>query len=435
MSSHFIGVDEKPALPYLILYGIQHVLAMFAGIVAVPLMVGTALKLPGEQITILVQGSLLTSGIGTLVQSLGIGRLGARLPICMGTAFVFISPFISVGSQLGIQAILGAAIVGGIVEFVFSFFVWRIQKYIPPVVTGTVVVLIGMGLMPLGFTWLAGGESSLFGQPISFAIGGLVLVILILINQFAKGVWPSISVALAIVVGYVAAGIAGVLNLGLVKEAAWFAVPKVFSFGLPKFSFPAILAVLVAQFASMLETIGDTYATGVVTHKKIGRRELSGAISVDGLLSSIAFLFNGLSITSFSQNIGVISITGVASRFAVAVSGIILFFIGLVPKFAALIASMPAPVLGGAALVMFGAIAGSGILQLREAKVFGEREMFIFAISVALGMGFGLHPEGALEYLPSYLTVILGSGVAVGGITAIILNQVLPVRQKKDLNP
>ncbi|WP_227761866.1 nucleobase:cation symporter-2 family protein [Zhaonella formicivorans] len=431
MSRHFIGVDEKPALPYLIMYGIQHVLAMFAGIVAVPLMVGAALKLPGEQITILVQGSLLTSGIGTLVQSLGIGRLGARLPICMGTAFVFISPFISVGSQLGIQAIFGAAIVAGIVEFVFSFFVWRIQKYVPPVVTGTVVVLIGMGLMPLGFTWLAGGESPLFGQPISFAIGGLVLVTLILVNQFTKGFWPSISVALAIVIGYLSAGIVGVLNLGLVKEATWFAVPKVFSFGMPMFSFPAILAVLVAQFASMLETIGDTYATGVVANKEIGRRELSGAISVDGLMSSIAVLFNGLPITSFSQNIGVISITKVASRFAVAVSGIILLLMGLVPKFAALIASMPAPVLGGAALVMFGSIAGSGILQFREAKGFGEREMFIFAISVALGMGFGLHSEGALEHLPSYLTIILGSGVVVGGITAIILNQVLPQRQKE----
>ncbi|BCV22679.1 nucleobase:cation symporter-2 family protein [Moorella sp. Hama-1] len=429
MGRRFIGVDEKPASPSLILYGIQHVLAMFAGIVAVPLMVGTALKLPGDQMTILVQGSLLTSGIGTLIQCLGIGGLGARLPICMGTAFVFISPFISVGSNLGLQAILGAAIVGGIVEFILSFFVWRIQKLVPPVVTGTVVVLIGMGLMPLGFTWLAGGEGPLFGQPVSFAIGGLVLVLLILINQFTRGFFPSISIALAIVVGYLAAGITGILDLGLVKEASWIAMPKVFSFGPPKFSWPAILAVLVAQFASMLETIGDTYATGVVARKKIGPRELSGAIGVDGLLSSIAVVFNGLSITSFSQNIGVISITGVASRFAVAASGVILLLLGLVPKFAAMVAGMPAPVLGGAALVMFGAIAGSGILQFRDANVFGQREMLIFATSVALGMGFGLHPAGALDHLPSSLAVILGSGVAVGGSTAIILNRILPKKE------
>ena len=421
-----MGVEEKLPLTSLILYGFQHILAMFAGIIAVPLMVGAALKLPAEQITILVQGSLLTSGIGTLVQCLGVGRLGARLPICMGTAFVFISPFISIGTQMGIQAVFGAAIVGGIAEYIFSFFVWRIQKFFSPVVTSTVVVLIGMGLMPLGFTWFAGGEGELFGQPVSFAIGSLVLIVLILVNQFAKGFLPTVSVVVAIIAGYLAAGAAGILDLSMVKEAAWIAVPNVFAFGMPTFSLPAIAAVLVAQLASMLETVGDAYATGIAARKPIGPRELSGAISVDGLMSAFATLFNGFSITSFSQNIGVITITQVASRFAVAAGGVLLIFLGLLPKFAALIAGMPAPVLGGAALVMFGAIVGSGISQIRELPDFGQREVVIFATAVALGMGFGLHPEGSLDQLPPFLAVILKSGVAVGGITAIILNQVLP---------
>lgn len=426
---NFIGIEEKPPLISLILYGVQHVLAMFAGIVAVPLMVGAAMKLPADQMTILVQGALLTSGIGTLVQCIGIGSLGARLPICMGTAFVFISPFISIGTQLGIQAIFGAAIVGGIIEYIFSFFVWRVQRLFPPVVTGTVVILIGVGLMPLGFTWLAGGHGDLFGQPISFAIGVLVLVTLILINQFTKGFLPTISVVIAISTGYLAAGAAGILDLGAVSVSEWIAFPNVFAFGIPTFSLPAIFAVLVAQLASMLETVGDTYATGIAARKPIGRRELAGSISVDGLMSALATLFNGLSLTSFSQNIGVITITQVASRFAVAAGGVVLIVLGLVPKFAALVAAMPAPVLGGAALVMFGAIMGSGISQIREMPEFGQREIMILAISIALGMGFGMHPEGSLDKLPAFLAVILKSGVAVGGITAIILHKVLPHEQ------
>ncbi|MEW6697580.1 MAG: nucleobase:cation symporter-2 family protein [Bacillota bacterium] len=430
---NFIGIDEKPPLFSLVLYGMQHVLAMFAGLVAVPLMVGTALKLTPGQMTILIQGALLTSGIGTLVQCLGIRRLGARLPICMGTAFVFIAPFISVGTEMGIQAIFGAAIVAGILEYILSFFVWRVQNLVPPVVTGTVVVLIGAGLMPLGFSWLAGGHGDLFGSPVSFLIGGVVLLLLIIINQFGRGFMSSLSVFIAIAGGYLISGAFGILDLGQVKEASWIALPDVFTFGPPIFSLPAILAVIVAQLASMLETVGDTYATGVVARRQIGRRELSGAISVDGLMSAFAPVFNGLSLTSFSQNIGVISITRVASRYAVAAAGVVLILLGLIPKFAAIIAGMPAPVLGGAALVMFGSIIGSGISQLREMKKFEQREIIIFATSIALGMGFGMNPPGSLDQLPPALAVILKSGVAVGGFTAIILNKVLP-RYKEEVN-
>ena len=166
--NRFVGIEEKPPFPSLMLLGIQHVLALFSGLVAVPLIVGMALGLPSPDITILVQGSLLTSGIGTLIQCLGLGRLGARLPICMGSAFVFIAPSITVGSQMGIQAVFGASIICGIIAYILSFFIGRVQKLIPPIVTGTIVALVGLGLLPLGFTWLAGGDSSFYGKPISF---------------------------------------------------------------------------------------------------------------------------------------------------------------------------------------------------------------------------------------------------------------------------
>lgn len=426
MNNKFIGIDEKPGLPSLFLLGIQHVLALFSGLVAVPLIVGAALKLPSDQITILVQGSLITSGFGTLIQCLGFRRLGARLPICMGSAFVFIAPSISVGSQFGIQAVFGAAIVCGFIAYILSFFIGRLQKMIPPLVTGTVITLIGLGLLPLGFTWLAGGDGELFGAPTSFIIGGIVLVLLLLTSQSKKGLISSFSVVIAISCGYLISALFGIIDLGHVKQASWLSFPDIFHFGMPIFKFSAVVTLMVAQLAAVLESIGNTYGTGVAVDREIGDKELSGSISVDGLMSVIAPIFNGFSLTCFAQNIGVINITRVASRYAVASAGIVLILLGLIPKFSAIIAGMPAPVLGGASMVMFGSIVSSGVAQLRESSSFGQREMIIFSTSIALGLGFGLAPEGALAQLPTSITVILESGVAVGGFTAVLLNKIIP---------
>jgi xanthine permease len=423
---NFIGIDDKLPLPSLFIFGVQHVLALFSGLVAVPLIVGSALQLPSHEITILVQGSLITSGAGTLVQCLGVGRLGARLPICMGSAFVFIAPSISVGQELGIQAVFGAAIVSGVIAYILSFFIWRVQRLIPTLVTGTVVVLIGLSLLPLGFTWLAGGEGELYGEPISFFIGGLVLVLLLITSQMKKGLFSAFSVIIAITGGYILSAFFGLLDLSHISQADWVSFPNIFHFGMPTFSFTAIVTIFVAQLASTLESIGNTYGTGAATGRKIGKRELSGSISADGLMSAFAAFFNGFSLTCFAQNIGVINITKIASRFAVAAAGIVLILLGLIPKFSAIISGMPAPVLGGASMVMFGSIVGSGVLQLRDSKKFGQREIIIFATSIALGLGFGMAPEGSLEQLPSSVALILESGVAVGGFSAILLNKFIP---------
>jgi len=431
--NRFVGIEEKPPIPTLFMLGIQHVLALFSGLVAVPLIVGTALKLPSDQITILVQGSLITSGIGTLIQCLGFGKLGARLPICMGSAFVFIAPSISVGTQYGIQAVFGAAMVCGFIAYILSFFIGKVQKYIPPLVTGTVVCLIGIGLLPLGFTWLAGGDSELFGSSTSFIIGGLVLVLLIITSQAKKGLISAFSVVISIFVGYIISGLFGILDLNYVTEAKWVSIPDLFFFGRPTFSFSAIVILMVAQLAAILESIGNTYGTGVATKKEITKRELSGAISVDGVMSVIAPLLNGFSLTCFAQNIGVINITRVASRYAVAAAGIVLLILGFIPKFSAIIAGMPAPVLGGASMIMFGSIVSSGVSQLKDSTNFGQREMIIFSTSLALGIGFGLAPDGALSQIPSSLAVILESGVAVGGFTAVLLNKILPKREEESI--
>ncbi|HAS0794690.1 MULTISPECIES: uracil-xanthine permease family protein [Enterobacteriaceae] len=426
MNNHFVGIDEKPPFLSLLLMGIQHVLVLFSGLVAVPLVVGMALGLPSTDITVLVQGSLIVSGTGTLIQCLGLGHLGSRLPICMGSAFVFIAPSITVGSQMGIQAVFGASMVCGFVAWILSFFIGRVQKLIPPLVTGTIVSLIGIKLLPLGFTWLAGGQSELYGKPVCFLIGGVVLVALLVASQSRKGLLSSFSVIIAIMLGYVVSALLGILDLHHVQDASWVSFPDLLHFGWPTFSYSAIVIMMIAQLTAVLESIGNTYGTGAAVRREITHKHLSGAISVDGIGSIVAPLLNGFPLTCFAQNIGVISITRVASRYVVASAGVVLIALGLIPKFSALVAGMPAPVLGGASLIMFGSIVGSGVAQIKDSGPFDQRAAMVFSTSLALGLGFGLAPKDAFDAFSPSLAVLLESGVAIGGMAAIILNLVLP---------
>lgn len=421
-----IGIDVRPPIGRSGVWGLQHVLAMFAGMVAVPLAVGTALGLTDAERTVLVQGAMFASGIGTILQAVGVGPIGARLPIVMGTAFVFIAPMISIGGRFGVPAIMGALIVAGLAELVIAFVVWRIRHWFPPIVTGTVVTLIGLGLIPLAFFWTAGGTVA-FGEPRSYVVGGLVLFLLILINRFGGGFSSSLAIVGAITIGYGLAAVAGLLNLGPVVEEPWVSLPNPLAFGVPEFHLGAILGILIAQFASMLETIGDTFAIGGATGKRIEAKELRGAIAADGLASALAPFVNGFAVTSFSQNIGVISLTGIASRFVVGLGGVFLLLFALLPRFASVIALMPDPVLGGAALAMFGAVAAAGVNILRRVEL-RQREVLIFAVAIALGLGVATRPEGAFEEFPETLRIVLESAVAVGGITAILLDRVLPER-------
>ena len=426
-----IGLEEKVDVGRSIIYGLQHIIAMFAGVIAAPLIVGGAIGLEPLEKTVLIQGALLACGIGTILQSMRIGFVGAKLPIVMGTAFVFITPMISIGKSMGIATIFGSMMVCGLIEFAVAPIIWRIKRFFPPLVTGTVVALIGLLLIPVGFRWAAGGFGDMYGQPIAFVISGLVLIIMLAASCFTKGFMQTVSIIFAIVCDYVVAGMFGVLDLSIIGKAEWFAMPKVLAFGMPEFHIGAILGILVAQFASMLETIGDTYATGAVLDEKIEKEHLRGAVAVDGIGSFIGNFFNGFSLTSFSQNIGVIGITGVGSRHVVRMGGIILAVLALFPKLAALIVAMPEPVLGGAAIVMFGAVVAAGISQLSVGRDrFSQRSLLIFATAIGLGVGFGLADKEALQNLPDLLQSILHSGVVVGGAVAILLNEVLPGKEE-----
>ncbi len=423
-----IDIDYRPPPMQGFLLGFQHVLVMLSGMIAVPLAVSAGLGLPSDQRTMLVQGSILVSGIGTVVQAFGVGFVGARLPIVMGTAFVFIAPMISVGESLGIQAVMGAIIVGGLAEFALSFGVWRIRRFFPPIVTGTVILIIGISLLPLGFEWAVGAGTEEFGDLATLIVSGSVLLTLILLNIQPIKIIRSMAILISIVVGYVVAALTGVLDLSPVGESGWVAPPTPLAFGAPTFHLGAIVVVLIAQFASMIETIGDTVGIRSLDETEVTKRDLRGAVSVDGLASAIAPLLNGLSLTSFSQNLGVISLTRIGSRYVVAIGGGILIAFGLVPKLSAVITSMPLPVLGGAAIVMFGAVAAAGADQLKRVEM-NQRNTLIFAIAVGLGVGVATVPAGAFDILPAGIRIPFESSVAVGGIAAIFLDLVLPDRE------
>lgn len=427
-----IGIEDRLPLSKEIIYGFQHIMAMFGGVVAVPLMVGGAIGLTQLEMTILIEGALIASGIGTVLQTGRNFSIGARLPICMGTAFVFISPMIGIGKTFGMQAIFGALIIGGLVEFLVSKVIWRLKELFPPLVTGVVISLIGLTMIPLGFQWSAGGFGPLFGKPVAFIISGLVLLIMVFFNHFTKGFLQTVCILLAIAFGYVISASFGILDFNIVRTSSWVALPQLFYFGPPQFYLGAILGVLSAQFGSMLETIGDIYATGAVLDKEIDEGNLQGGIAVDGLGSIIATLFNGFSLTTFTQNIGVIGITRVGSRRVVRMGGIIFIILGLFPKFAAIITAMPDPVLGGTAIVMFGSIFVAGIDRLSLVKQ-NRRNSMIIATAIALGLGFGLSSEQALAVLPTTLQVFLHSGIIVGGVVAILMDQLIP-KEKLDLN-
>ncbi len=423
-----IEIDYRPPPVRGTLLGFQHVLVMLGGMIAVPLAVSAGLDLPVDQRTMLVQGSILVSGIGTVVQAIGVGFVGARLPIVMGTAFVFIAPMISVGESLGLQAIMGAIIVGGLAEFALSLSVWRIRRFFPPIVTGTVILIIGISLLPLGFGWAVGAGTDEFGERNTLILSGAVLLALILLHIQPLEIIRSMAILISIVVGYLVAALLGMLDLAPVGEAGWVAPPSPLAFGAPTFHLGAIVVVLIAQFASMIETIGDTVGIRSLDETEVTKRDLRGAVSVDGLASAVAPLLNGLSLTSFSQNLGVISLTRIGSRYVVAIGGGILVAFGLIPKLSAVITSMPLPVLGGAAIVMFGAVAAAGADQLRRVEM-NQRNTFVFAVAVGLGVGVATVPAGAFDILPAGIRIPFESSVAVGGIAAILLDLVLPDRK------
>lgn len=420
-------IDDKPPVGVTILLALQHILAAFAGIIAVPLVVASAIGLSVEDTSIMVSATIFVAGITTVIQSKGIGPIGSRVSGMMGTDFTFANPAISVGSKFGIAGIVGATIAGSLVEIVLSRFVKPLMKFFPPLITGTVVALIGITLMPVSMNWAAGGSGAEdFGSLENISIAFVVMVFTLLLSHYGKGMWRTASVFIGMIFGYILCIFLGKVDLAEVANASWFALPNIFRYGVT-FDLSSILSFIPAYVVSLIGTVGIMMAIGEASNVKVDSQRAANGVLADGVGSLIAGVFGAGPNTAFSQNVGLITLTKVASRHVMIVAGLILAVLGVFPKLSALISIMPQPVLGGVGVIMFGLVAAQGIKTLSQVKM-GDRELLIISVAFALGIGVTVLPE-LLSELPEAIQMVLSSGISTGTLAALILNIVL--KEKK----
>jgi xanthine permease len=418
------GIDDAPDLEESVPLGIQ-LLAMFLSTVALPLVIAGAIGLGPDDTAFIVQMALLVAGIATIVQAYPVGPVGARLPIVMGTSAIFVAPLIDIGSEFGLAAIFGAVLIAAPVEVAIGYFFDDVENFFPPLVTGIVVMLVGLTLIPIAMQYSAGVPGTeAFGSMENLGLAALVLVVALVANQFFDGFLQSSSVLVAVVVGYLAAIPLGLLDLSGVAGAAWFSVPTPLNYGL-EFQPSAIILVAFAYVITAMETIGDISGTTEAVGRDPTSDETKGGLVADGVMSAFAAVFNAFPNTSFSQNVGLISFTGVASRFVVAIAGAFLVLLGLVPKVAEVVAAMPNPVLGGAAIVLFGMIISIGLRIISRGAELNRRNLTIIATSLVLGVGVEWRSD-TLAQLPDDVQILATSGIIVGGVAALVLNAVLP---------
>ncbi len=419
------GIDDKPPMGKAIPLGLQHVLAMFLSNTALPVVIASGIGLATGEVAYIVQMALFVAGIMTIIQAYPIKGIGAKLPIVMGTSATFIGPLISIGQQFGMAVVFGSALVASAVEIVLAQFIDKIRSFFPPLVTGTVVMLIGLSLVPVAMDYSAGGAgASNYGALINLGVAAFVLLVTLALNLFAGGFLRISSVLLGIVAGYIISIPLGLADFSQVAQAGWFAIPTPLKYGL-EFEPSAIFILSFVYIIVLIETIGDVSGTTAAVNREATTEEIRGGLLADGVGSAFASIFNAFPNTSYSQNVGVVNFTGVASRHVAAIGGVFLLAMGLIPKVGAVVAAMPNPVLGGGAVVMFGMIFGSGLRIIHQDTKLNRRNTVIISVAIAMGIGVETTPD-ALQYLPQTARIFFGSGLISGGLLAIILNKIVP---------
>ncbi|AHF99419.1 uracil permease [Halostagnicola larsenii XH-48] len=420
-------LDEKPPVSEAIPLGIQHVLVMIVPSTAVAFLVAGEVGLGAADTGYLVQMVLLFSGLATIVQAYTIGPVGAKLPIVMGTSFTFLGAASAIGSQQGLAAVFGAVLVTGIVvEGLIGWQFGRIESFFPPLVTGLIVIIIGLYLIPTGMEYAGGGDpaATSFGSVQNLGLAALVLLIAVLFNLFLDGVARILSVFIGIVVGYAVAIAFGVVDFSPIANASLVEVPMPGEFGYA-FDPVAIVTFAFLFLVSAMETVGDMSGITAAEGRNPDQEEFRGGIFADGLMSSIGAVFGSFPVTSFSQNVGIVNFTGIMSRHVVGVSGIFLTIMGLSPIAGAVVTTIPEPVFGGAVLVMVGMVAASGMRLLFLNVEMNRRNMVIISTSLGLGLGVAVVPE-ALQGLPRAARTFFGEAVIMTGLSALLLNTFVP---------
>ena len=408
------------------LFGIQHVLVMFTAMVGGPLIVARLLKLSDETRIQMVSGTMIGCGIATMISALGVSFIGPRLPIVMGVFYIFIGPIVAIAKDVSLGAAMTALMIGGLVQFAWSPLIGKLHRFFPPIVTGTTILLIGTGLMKIGINVASGVNTPAFAKPLTLFLAALMIVLIIVINRFTRGFVKALSLFLTMVIGYLVSAAFGLISLTSVENASWVAVPSVFPYG--GVEWPGIIGVItvvVCFFATAVETTGHTLAVSRICGVPGEGWRIRGAVANDGLGSTISALFGGMALTSYSQNIGVISLTGVGSRFVVAFGGAFLIIMAMVPKVGALIALMPNAVLGGVLLFMFGMVASVGV-DIIGRNMTSRRDALILAASLGVGLGIQAAPPGAFDAIAPALRILVTDGIVMGILLAMVLNLVMP---------
>ena len=432
-TANLYKLDGKIPVTQAIPFGLQHILAMFVANISPILIVAGTCNLSASQTAMLIQSAMIIAGIGTLIQLFPIWRIGSGLPIVMGISFTFVSVFCYIGPTYGYNAIVGAILVGGIIEGVLGLFAKYWIKLIAPIVAASVVTAIGFSLLSVGASSFGGGSGTEnFGSAKNWIIGTVTLLSCIVFNIFAKSYLKQLSVLFGLIVGYIVAACMGMIDFSALQNTSFIALPSIMPFK-PEFNINAIISVTLIFLVSATETIGDTSALAASgLNRDVTLKETSGSIACDGFISALSSILGCLPITSFSQNVGLVAMTKVVNRFAIAAGAVIMLLAGIFPFFGSLLATLPDAVLGGCTLMMFGNIVISGLQMIGKCG-YTQRNITIAALSLSIGIGFTQVPEIFSIFPKIVETVFAENCVAVVFIVSIILNLVLP--KNMDVTP
>lgn len=418
--------DEWLPLGKLLAYGLQHVLTMYGGIIAVPLIIGGAAGLPPGQTALLVTASLFVGGLATLLQSVGVPFIGAKLPIVQGVSFAGVATMLAIlaGPGNDMTTVLGAVIVASLAGFIIAPFFASIIRFFPPVVTGTVITAIGLTLVPVAADWAMGGSDAPedeYGSLANILLALGTLAVIMLLSKVGSATVSRLSILLGLIIGTIVAVLLGMTDFSDVGDSSWVALPEVFGFGLPTFDIAAIISMFIVVLVIKTETVADLMAVGEIIESPVDRRRLANGLRADMLSSAIAPVFGSFTQSAFSQNVGLVALTKVKSRFVAAAGGLLLVAMGLLPVLGALIAAVPMPVLGGAGLMLFGTVAGSGIRYLKSVSYDGNMNLIIVSASLGFSMIPVVEPS-FYDAFPEWFQTIFHSGISSAAIMAVLLN-------------
>lgn len=417
--------DERYPVGKTLAYGIQHILTMYGGVIAPPLIVGGAAGLSATDMALLVTAGLFVSGAATLLQTLGIGRVGSRLPIVQGISFSTVSTMVTIAQADGLRAVYGAIIVAGLIGLVLSSFFAKLVRLFPAVVTGSIIAVIGLSLMPVAFRWAMGNDpkDAGYGSMGNIGLAGLTLLVILVISRVFQGAISRLSILIGLIVGTIVAALVGKADFSAVGETKIVALPSILPFGSPTFEIGAIVSMTIVMLVIMTETVADIITIGEVIGSDIDTGRVADGLRADMASSAVAPLFGTFPCSAFAQNIGLVALTGIKSRYVVATGGFALLLLGLLPVFGAVVAGIPYPVLGGAGVVLFGTVAASGIRTLARVQFHDNLNMVIVAVALAAGL-IPIAAPTFWDAFPEWLATIMHSGISATAIVAIALNLV-----------